>query len=73
MNLQEEYNLLSNKMMMKHKRNGILGETDKYMLSDFPITPEQLELVKTYRQALRDFTNNDWIMPDKPDFVITLN
>ena len=73
MNLQEEYNLLSNKMMMKHKRNGILGETDKYMLSDFPITSEQLELVKQYRQALRDFTNNDWIMPDKPDFVITLN
>jgi hypothetical protein len=43
------------------------------MLSDFPITPEQLELVKQYRQALRDFTNNDYIMPDKPDFVITLN
>ena len=73
MNLQEEYNLLSNKMMLKHKRNGILNETDKYMLSDFPITSEQLELVKQYRQALRDFTNNDYIMPDKPDFVITLN
>jgi hypothetical protein len=73
MNLQEEYNLLSNKMMLKHKRNGILGETDKYMLSDFPITTEQLEIVKTYRQALRDFTNNDYIMPVKPDFIITLN
>jgi hypothetical protein len=73
MNLQEEYNLLSNKMMLKHKRNGILGETDKYMLSDFPITAEQLEIVKTYRQALRDFTNNDYIMPVKPDFIITLN
>ena len=73
MNLQEEYNLLSNKMMMKQSRNGILNQTDKYMLSDFPITPEQLELVKQYRQALRDFTNNDYIMPVKPDFVITLN
>jgi hypothetical protein len=73
MNLQEEYNLLSNKMMLKQRRNIILSETDKYMLSDFPITPEQLELVKTYRQALRDFTNNDYIMPVKPDFVITLN
>jgi hypothetical protein len=73
MNLQEEYNLLSNKMMLKQRRNIILSETDKYMLSDFPITPEQLELVKQYRQALRDFTNNDYIMPDKPDFVITLN
>jgi hypothetical protein len=73
MNLQEEFNLLSNKMMMKHKRNGILNETDKYMLSDFPITPEQLEIVKQYRQALRDFTNNDYIMPIKPDFIITLS
>ena len=43
------------------------------MLSDFPLTPEQLEIVKTYRQQLRDFTNNDYILPDKPDFVITLN
>ncbi len=73
MNLQEEYNLLSNKMMMKQRRNLILCETDKYMLSDFPITAEQLEIVKQYRQALRDFTNNDYIMPDKPDFVITSN
>ncbi len=73
MNLREEYNLLSNKMMIKHKRNGILNETDKYLLPDFPITPEQLEIVKQYRQALRDFTNNNYIMPDKPDFVITSN
>ena len=43
------------------------------MLSDFPLTPEQLEIVKTYRQQLRDFTNNDYILPDKPDIVITLN
>ena len=43
------------------------------MLSDFPLTPKQLEIVKTYRQQFRDFTNNDYILPDKPDFVITLN
>jgi hypothetical protein len=73
MNLQLEYEKLSSILMLKHKRNLVLNETDKYMLSDFPITPEQLELVKQYRQALRDFTNNDYIMPDKPDFVITLN
>ena len=62
-----------NRTFLKNKRNLILGETDKYLLPDFPITPEQLELVKQYRQELRDFTNNDWIMPDKPDFIITLN
>jgi hypothetical protein len=71
--LQEEYNALSRKIELKHKRNQLLEKTDKYLLSDFPITPEQLEIVKQYRQALRDFTNNDYIMPNKPDFVITLN
>ncbi len=73
MNIYEEYNKISNKISLKNKRNLILGETDKYLLPDFPITPEQLEIVKIYRQALRDFTNNNYIMPDKPDFVITLN
>ena len=73
MNIYEEYNKISNKISLKNKRNSILGETDKYLLPDFPITPEQLEIVKIYRQALRDFTNNNYIMPDKPDFVITLN
>jgi hypothetical protein len=73
MNIYEEYNKISNKISLKNERNQLLQKTDKYMLSDFTITPEQLELVKIYRQALRDFTNNDWIMPDKPDFVITSN
>jgi hypothetical protein len=48
-------------------RNRLLLESDKYMLSDFPITPENLELIKQYRQALRDFTTNDYIIPDKPN------
>ena len=57
----------------KKMRNQLLLETDKYLLPDFPITPENLEIVKTYRQQLRDFTNNDYILPDKPDFIITMN
>ncbi len=57
----------------KKIRNNLLLETDKYLLPDFPITAEQLEIVKEYRQALRDFTNNNYEMPEKPDFVITLN
>ncbi len=71
--LRMDYLNYKNYTLLKNIRNLILGETDKYLLPDFPITPEQLELVKQYRQALRDFTNNDYIMPDKPDFVITLN
>lgn len=73
MNIYEEYNKISNKLTLKNTRNLILRETDKYMISDFPITPEQLEIVKQYRQELRDFTNNDYIMPNKPNFIITPN
>lgn len=71
--LQEEYYILGNKISLKNKRNLILNETDKYLLSDYPITPENLEIIKTYRQQLRDFTNNNYIMPDKPDFINILN
>jgi hypothetical protein len=67
--------ILTNDMIDHYKkiRNNLLLETDKYLLPDFPITPEQLEIVKEYRQKLRDFTLNDYIMPDKPSFVITNN
>jgi hypothetical protein len=58
---------------LRNQRNKLLIETDKYLLPDFPITPEQLEIVKEYRQALRDFTNNNYEIPIKPEFVITLN
>ena len=52
----------------KKMRNEILLNTDKYLLLDYPITYEQLKIIKTFRQALRDFTKNNYIMPDKPDF-----
>ncbi len=71
--LQEEYNALAHKISLKNKRNLVLGETDKYVLCDYPITPENLEIVKTYRQQLRNFTQNDYIFPEKPSFVITMN
>lgn len=63
----------SNHGLLKHTRNLILNETDKYLIPDYPITPENLIIVKEYRQQLRDFTQNDYIMPDKPSFVITMN
>ena len=62
-----------NYTLLKNTRNLILAETDKYLLPDYPITSEQLEIVKKYRKSLRDLTNNNYIMPDKPDFIITLN
>ncbi len=53
------------KSNMKSTRNLLLQETDKFLFPDYPITPEQLGIIKTYRQALRDFTKNDYIMPDR--------
>jgi hypothetical protein len=54
---------------LKGIRNKLLLETDKYLLHDYPITPEKLIIVKDYRQALRDFTKNNYFMPDKPDLI----
>ena len=62
-----------NYTLLKNTRNLILAETDKYLLPDYPITSEQLEIVKNYRKSLRDFTSNNYVLPDKPDFVVTLN
>jgi hypothetical protein len=49
-----DYINYNNYTLIKNTRNLILGETDKDLLPDFPITPEQLEMVKIYRQHLRD-------------------
>ena len=40
----------------KTNRNRLLASTDKYVLPDYPIANSNLELVKTYRQQLRDYT-----------------
>lgn len=37
-------------------RDQALLDTDKYMLPDYPITPAGRLVVRTYRQALRDWT-----------------
>ena len=39
----------------REERNKLLSDSDKYVLSDFPITPEKLIIVKQYRQDLRDY------------------
>ena len=59
-------------------RNELLNKTDKYILSDYPITLEKQMIIKAYRQELRDFINNnkDIILtgqildfPKPPDFI----
>ncbi len=59
-------------------RNELLNRTDRYFLIDYPISYEQQMIIKTYRQELRDFINNnkDKILngnkidfPTQPDFL----
>jgi hypothetical protein len=54
----------------------LLNETDRYILSDYPITLEQQMIIKTYRQELREFINNNEIkilagekFPQQPDLI----
>ena len=53
----------------KNIRNELLLETDKYVLPDFPITPDNLIIIKDYRQKLRDFTKNNYELPARPEFI----
>ena len=55
--------------MVRQKRNQLLKNSDIYVLQDFPITPQNLIIIKTYRQALRDTPENNFIFPTPPDFI----
>lgn len=55
-------------------RDTKLSETDYLVVPDYPISEERLAEVKTYRQALRDITEQtgfpkDVIWPDVPRFL----
>lgn len=45
--------------LMRNQRNQLLEKTDKYILSDFPLTVDKKDEVKAYRQALRDYFMRD--------------
>ena len=44
------------KARVRQVRNQYLEQTDKYMITDYPITDEERELYKQYREYLRDYT-----------------
>ena len=59
-------------------RNELLNKTDKYTLSDYPISLEQQMKIKLYREELRNFINNNEIkilagekveFPPQPEFI----
>ena len=60
-----------NTILLRQQRDELLKTTDQYMLPDYPITPEQLVLIKEYRQQLRDYMemiNDITSIPEMPQF-----
>ena len=65
-------------MFKRDQRNQLLKESDKYLLPDYPISSSNLELVKQYRQQLRNYMDLDQVInfsssnnipfPDFPSF-----
>lgn len=60
--------------MVRSQRDAKLSDTDYLVVPDYPISPEDLEAVKGYRQALRDIPeqsgfpkNVQW--PVEPKFL----
>ena len=55
----------------RNTRNELLNKTDRYVLSDYPISIEQQMEIKVYRQDLRNFINDNKekiLNGDKIDF-----
>ena len=49
------------KALIRAVRNQYLEQTDKYMITDYPITDDERELYKQYRTYLRDYTlSENW-------------
>lgn len=42
--------------IVRSERDRKIAETDWYMMPDYPTDPDTLEVVKSYRKALRDIT-----------------
>ena len=45
--------------LIRKQRDRLLSETDKYMISDYPITEKEREQYRQYRKYLRDIPQTD--------------
>lgn len=59
---------------IRDKRDNLIGETDYYLMPDYPSNPQNLEELKVYRQALRDISKQEGFprdvrWPDVPKFL----
>ena len=62
----------SNDQKIRNIRNFRLKQSDKYVIPDFPITPEKKQEWSVYRQELRDITSQSTfpdsvVWPTKPE------
>lgn len=60
--------------VIRDKRDNLIGETDYYLMPDYPSNPQNLEELKVYRQALRDLPKQEGFprdvhWPDVPKFL----
>lgn len=59
---------------IRDKRDNLIGETDYYLMPDYPSNPQNLEELKVYRQALRDLPKQEGFprdvrWPNVPKFL----
>lgn len=59
---------------IRKKRDALLAETDYLLMPDYPISIEELELVKSYRQTLRGIPEQEGFprsveWPEKPEVI----
>lgn len=45
--------------LLRIERKKVLTDTDKYMTMDYPMTEEERNAMREYRQVLRDLPQND--------------
>ena len=57
------------KSQIRSKRDILLQKTDKFMISDYPITEDERQKIKSYRQYLRDYTlTENWWQQEPKEF-----
>lgn len=59
---------------IRSERDSLLSNTDKFMTIDYPISDEDRNALRVYRQALRDIPQQEGfpenvVWPDKPSFI----
>lgn len=66
---EAEKELEDKKISARAVRNAFLQATDVYMIADFPISDEEREAYKGYREYLRNYTEIDnWYENEPLDF-----